>query len=61
VFRVHAGLRLAFHAIARNRELLTVLQARDARQAEPLPAVYLADAERRLLRALDDTPDSADE
>ncbi|MFI5821335.1 GntR family transcriptional regulator [Streptomyces rishiriensis] len=65
MLRVHAELRLAFHAmddpqrfhvpfLARNRELLAALESRDARQAELLLSVYLADAERQLLRTFQD-------
>ncbi|WP_037603438.1 GntR family transcriptional regulator [Streptacidiphilus rugosus] len=65
MLRVHAELRLAFHAmgdpwrfhapyLTRNRELLTALEARDAQQSELLLSVYLADAERQLLRAFAD-------
>jgi DNA-binding GntR family transcriptional regulator len=65
MLRIHAELRLAFHAmddprrfhapyLTRNRELLTALESRDAQQAELLLSVYLADAERQLLRAFDD-------
>ncbi|MGW1811162.1 hypothetical protein [Streptomyces sp. NPDC002078] len=45
-----------FHApyLTRNRELLSALEARDAQQAELLLSVYLADAERQLLRAFAD-------
>lgn len=65
MLRLHAELRLAFHAmgdpqrfhapyLTRNRELLTALESRNAQQAELLLSVYLADAERQLLRAFDD-------
>ncbi|WP_330301658.1 MULTISPECIES: GntR family transcriptional regulator [unclassified Streptomyces] len=65
MLRIHAELRLAFHAmgdprrfhapyLTRNRELLAALEARDAQQAELLLSVYLADAERQLLRAFAD-------
>ena len=64
MLRVHAELRLAFHAmddprrfhapyLTRNRELLTALESRNTQQAELLLSVYLADAERQLLRAFD--------
>ena len=67
MLRVHAELRLAFHAmgnprrfhepyLARNRELLAALESRSTQQAELLLSVYLADAERQLLRAFDDLP-----
>lgn len=65
--RIHAELRLAFHTmgdpqrfhapyVTRNRELLTALQTRDARQAEIHLSVYLGDSERQLLRAFEDAP-----
>lgn len=65
MLRLHAELRLAFHAmndlrrfhapyLARNRELLAALESRNTQQAELLLSVYLADAERHLLRAFDD-------
>ena len=64
ILRVHAELRLAFHVmddprrfhapyLTRNRELLTALESRNTQQAELLLSVYLADAERQLLRAFD--------
>ncbi|MFC1402224.1 MULTISPECIES: GntR family transcriptional regulator [Streptacidiphilus] len=64
--RIHAELRLAFHAtgdpqrfhapyLNRNRELLTALQTRDTRQAEIHLTAYLDDSERQLLRTLHDT------
>jgi DNA-binding GntR family transcriptional regulator len=66
MLRIHAELRLAFHVmgdqrrfyepyLTRNRELLAALESRDAPQAELLLSVYLADAERQLVRAFDDT------
>jgi DNA-binding GntR family transcriptional regulator len=65
MLRVHAELRLAFHVmddprrfhapyLTRNRELLAALESRDTQQAELLLSVYLADAERQLLRTFDD-------
>jgi DNA-binding GntR family transcriptional regulator len=65
MLRIHAELRLAFHVmgdqrrfhepyLTRNRELLAALESRDAQQAELLLSVYLADAERQLVRAFDD-------
>jgi DNA-binding GntR family transcriptional regulator len=62
MLRIHAELRLVFHVmdnprrfyepyLARNRELMAALESRDTKQAELLLSVYLADAERQLLRA----------
>lgn len=65
MLRIHAELRLAFHImdnpkrfhepyLTRNRELLVSLESRDTQQAELLLALYLADAERQLVRAFED-------
>lgn len=65
MLRIHAELRLVFHVmdnprrfhepyLARNRELLAALESRNTQQAELLLSVYLADAERQLVRAFTD-------
>ncbi|QNA77360.1 GntR family transcriptional regulator [Streptomyces sp. So13.3] len=65
MLRIHAELRLSFHVmdnpqrfhepyLTRNRELLGALESRDTQQAELLLSVYLADAERQLVRAFED-------
>jgi DNA-binding GntR family transcriptional regulator len=57
-----AELRLVFHVaknprrlhepyLVHHRELLDVLEARDAQTAEDVLTAYLADAQRQLLRA----------
>lgn len=62
MLRIHAELRLVFHVmdnprrfhepyLARNRELLAALESRNTQHAELLLSVYLADAERQLVRA----------
>ncbi|MEY9838191.1 GntR family transcriptional regulator [Streptacidiphilus sp. EB103A] len=65
MLRIHAELRLVFHVmdnprrfhepyLARNRELLAALESRNTQHAELLLSVYLADAERQLVRAFAD-------